>query len=107
MRIVSDNFLRIGLRRSAILAAFALAACGQRGPLYLPKVPPLPPPPGMAAAPADTGADSAMPASTARGTRRAASAGAASGASASNAAASAASASDAAAADATPSDAAQ
>ncbi|MGI4983711.1 MAG: LPS translocon maturation chaperone LptM [Janthinobacterium lividum] len=76
--------MRIGLRRSAILAAFALAACGQRGPLYLPKVPPLPPPPGMAA-PADTGADVAVPASTARGTRRAASAGAASGASASNA----------------------
>lgn len=35
------------LKRSAILAAFLLAACGQRGPLYLPQVPPLPPPPDM------------------------------------------------------------
>lgn len=39
--------IRIGVKRSAILAAFLLAACGQRGALYLPKVPPLPPPPDM------------------------------------------------------------
>ncbi|WP_432422246.1 LPS translocon maturation chaperone LptM [Robbsia betulipollinis] len=70
MRIVLDNILRIGLRRSAILAAFALAACGQRGPLYLPKVPPLPPPPVTATSGAsgasDNTADTAAPASSPR-----------------------------------------
>ncbi|MGU7783952.1 LPS translocon maturation chaperone LptM [Burkholderia sp. PU8-34] len=38
--------MRVVFRMSAIVAALAiLAGCGQRGPLYLPTVPPLPPKP--------------------------------------------------------------
>ncbi|AHE32546.1 lipoprotein [Burkholderia pseudomallei] len=37
--------MRIVLQMSAIVAALALAGCGQRGPLYMPVVPPLPPKP--------------------------------------------------------------
>jgi predicted small lipoprotein YifL len=69
--------MRIVFRMSAIVAALALAAaalggCGQRGPLYLPTVPPLPnkpaapsePPPSDVKPDAEMGA---IPASTARG----------------------------------------
>ncbi|KVK82944.1 LPS translocon maturation chaperone LptM [Burkholderia sp. MSMB1498] len=37
--------MRIVFQMSAIVAALALAGCGQRGPLYMPVVPPLPPKP--------------------------------------------------------------
>lgn len=37
--------MRIVFQMSAIVAALALAGCGQRGALYLPTVPPLPPKP--------------------------------------------------------------
>lgn len=48
--------MRVVCRMSAIVAALTiaiaggvtLAGCGQRGPLYLPTVPPLPPKPGAA-----------------------------------------------------------
>ncbi|MBN3728120.1 LPS translocon maturation chaperone LptM [Burkholderia sp. Ac-20379] len=37
--------MRVVFQMSAIVAALALAGCGQRGALYLPTVPPLPPKP--------------------------------------------------------------
>ncbi|WP_414443705.1 LPS translocon maturation chaperone LptM [Burkholderia sp. 22PA0106] len=37
--------MRVVFQMSAIVAALALAGCGQRGALYLPVVPPLPPKP--------------------------------------------------------------
>ncbi|WP_059512422.1 LPS translocon maturation chaperone LptM [Burkholderia singularis] len=44
---------------SAIVAALMLAGCGQRGPLYLPEVPPLPPKPIERAQPPADAADAA------------------------------------------------
>ncbi|PXW17408.1 LPS translocon maturation chaperone LptM [Paraburkholderia caballeronis] len=49
--------MRVSFRMSAIVAALAivaagtLAGCGQRGPLYMPTVPPLPPKPNFPAQP--------------------------------------------------------
>ncbi|WP_179403049.1 LPS translocon maturation chaperone LptM [Burkholderia guangdongensis] len=44
--------MRVVFRMSAIVAALAiLAGCGQRGPLYMPSVPPLPPKPAVQTAP--------------------------------------------------------
>ncbi|SDD87152.1 lipoprotein-attachment site-containing protein [Paraburkholderia lycopersici] len=63
MRVISQ--MRAAASRvstpGAILAAFAvcavaLAGCGQRGPLYMPTVPPLPPKPSFETAPPQTGA---------------------------------------------------
>ncbi|PVX74075.1 LPS translocon maturation chaperone LptM [Paraburkholderia unamae] len=63
MRVISE--MRAAASRvstRAILAAFAisavaLAGCGQRGPLYMPTVPPLPPKPSFESEPQDTGAN--------------------------------------------------
>lgn len=48
---------------SAILAAAALAGCGQRGPLYMPTVPPLPAKPNFATQDNAQGAATDAPAS--------------------------------------------
>ncbi|SDV51331.1 lipoprotein-attachment site-containing protein [Chitinasiproducens palmae] len=65
MRIVSKASAIV----AALAAAFCLVGCGQRGPLYMPKVPPLP---ASAASSAATGtsADRATGASAAAATDR-------------------------------------
>ncbi|MEJ8799630.1 lipoprotein [Trinickia caryophylli] len=62
--------MRVVFRMSAIVAALAVAAsaslagCGQRGPLYLPTVPPLPQKPGTQPVPQAAQADIAPEAET-------------------------------------------
>ncbi|HEX7685685.1 MAG TPA: lipoprotein [Trinickia sp.] len=55
--------MRVVFRMSAIVAALAVASaaltgCGQRGPLYLPSVPPLPEKPVLQTEPSASGAES-------------------------------------------------
>ncbi|WP_323121888.1 LPS translocon maturation chaperone LptM [Burkholderia alba] len=51
--------MRVVFQMSAIVAALALAGCGQNGALYLPTVPPLPPKPieQMQPSPSDVAPD--------------------------------------------------
>ncbi|WP_414694447.1 LPS translocon maturation chaperone LptM [Paraburkholderia sp.] len=71
MRAVASRISTSRVRTPrAILAAFAigtvaLAGCGQRGPLYLPTVPPLPPKPSFESGPQDSAAGAADSASSA------------------------------------------
>jgi predicted small lipoprotein YifL len=64
--------MRVVIRMSAIVAALtivtagALSGCGQRGALYLPTVPPLPPKPGFQTDPAASNAEGASGASAAK-----------------------------------------
>jgi predicted small lipoprotein YifL len=75
MRVISQMRAaasRVSTRR-AILAAFAisavaLAGCGQRGPLYMPTVPPLPPKPSFETEPQAGAPESASAASAPVGT---------------------------------------
>ncbi len=57
--------MRVVFQMSAIVAALALAGCGQRGALYLPVVPPLPQKPALETQP--DGADAASDADTSTG----------------------------------------
>ncbi|AEA59035.1 MULTISPECIES: LPS translocon maturation chaperone LptM [Burkholderia] len=57
--------MRVVFQMSAIVAALALAGCGQRGALYLPVVPPLPAKPTVETVPAPE--DAASDASAASG----------------------------------------
>jgi predicted small lipoprotein YifL len=63
--------MRVVFRMSAIVAALAtvtagsLAGCGQRGALYLPTVPPLPPKPDFETGPASPAAEGASAAKSA------------------------------------------
>ncbi len=66
--------MRVVFQMSAIVAALALAGCGQRGALYLPTVPPLPSKPVLETQPglqpdaSDTAPDAASDAAGTTGT---------------------------------------